>query len=29
MVAVDFYDEVSEYTSEFFWETVTSNKKIG
>jgi len=29
MVAVDFYDEVSEYTSELFWETITSNKKIG
>jgi muramoyltetrapeptide carboxypeptidase len=29
MVAVDFYDEVSEYTSELFWQTITSNKKIG
>lgn len=29
MVAVDFYDEVSEYTSENFWATITSNKKIG
>ena len=29
MVAVDFYDEVSSFTSEFFWETITSNKKIG
>lgn len=29
MVAVDFYDEISEYTSELFWATITSNKKIG
>ena len=29
MAAVDFYDDVSEYTSELFWETITSNKKIG
>jgi len=29
MVAVDFYDEVSDYTSELFWKTITSNKKIG
>ncbi len=29
MVAVDFYDEVSTYTSEHFWATITSNKKLG
>lgn len=29
MLAVDFYDEVSHYTEEFFWRIVTSNKKIG
>jgi len=29
MVAVDFYDEVSPYTNEFFWSTITSNKKLG
>lgn len=29
MVAVDFYDEISPYTSELFWATITSNKKIG
>lgn len=29
MVAVDFYDDVSEYTSELFWAAITSNKKIG
>jgi muramoyltetrapeptide carboxypeptidase len=29
MVAVDFYDEVSPYTNEYFWATITSNKKIG
>lgn len=29
MVAVDFYDEVSPYTNEFFWATITSNKKLG
>jgi len=29
MVAVDFYDEVSPYTSEHFWATITSNKKLG
>jgi len=29
MVAVDFYDEVSPFTSEHFWETITSNKKPG
>jgi muramoyltetrapeptide carboxypeptidase len=29
MVAVDFYDEVSPYTSELFWATITSDKKLG
>lgn len=29
MVAVDFYDEVSQYTNEYFWATITSNKKLG
>ena len=29
MVAVDFYDEVSHYTNEHFWATITSNKKLG
>lgn len=29
MVTVDFYDEVSPYTSELFWATITSNKKLG
>jgi muramoyltetrapeptide carboxypeptidase len=29
MLAVDFYDEVSSFTEEFFWRLVTSNKKIG
>lgn len=29
MLAVDFHDEVSSYTEEFFWRLVTSNKKIG
>jgi len=29
MLAVDFYDEVSSYTSELFWRTITSNKKLG
>ena len=29
MVAVDFYDEVSPYTNEHFWATITSNKKLG
>jgi len=29
MVAVDFYDEVSSYTNELFWATITSNKKLG
>ena len=29
MVAVDFYDEVSPYTNELFWATITSNKKLG
>jgi muramoyltetrapeptide carboxypeptidase len=29
MVAVDFYDEVSDYTNELFWATITSNKKLG
>lgn len=29
MVAVDFYDEVSPFTNEMFWETITSNKKLG
>jgi muramoyltetrapeptide carboxypeptidase len=29
MVAVDFYDIVSEYTTENFWATITSNKKMG
>ena len=29
MVAVDFYDEVSAYTDELFWATITSNKKLG
>ncbi len=28
MVAVDFHDEVSPYTSEIFWDTITSNKKL-
>ena len=29
MVAVDFHDEVSPFTEEVFWRTITSNKKIG
>lgn len=29
MVAVDFHDEVSPYTNENFWATITSNKKHG
>ncbi len=29
MVAVDFYDEISSYTEENFWEIITSNKKPG
>jgi muramoyltetrapeptide carboxypeptidase len=29
MLAVDFYDEVSSFTEDFFWRLVTSNKKIG
>lgn len=29
MVGVDFYDEVSPYTTEKFWAMITSNKKIG
>ncbi len=29
MVAVDFHDEVSSFTEEVFWRTITSNKKIG
>ncbi len=29
MVAVDFFDEISPYTTENFWATITSNKKLG
>lgn len=29
MLAVDFHNEVSEFTEDFFWRLVTSNKKIG
>lgn len=29
MVAVDFHDEVSAFTEEVFWRTITSDKKIG
>lgn len=29
MVAVDFHDEVSPFTEEIFWRTITSDKKIG
>lgn len=29
MVAVDFYDEISSFTNEHFWATITSNKKPG
>lgn len=29
MVAVDFHDEVSPFTEEVFWRTITSDKKIG
>lgn len=29
MLAVDFHDEVSSFTEDFFWRLVTSNKKIG
>lgn len=29
MVAVDFHDEISHFTEEVFWRTITSNKKIG
>ncbi len=29
MVAVDFHDEISAFTEEVFWRTITSNKKIG
>lgn len=29
MVAVDFYQEISSFTNEMFWASITSNKKIG
>lgn len=29
MVAVDFWNEVNPYTAEYFWEVITSNKKLG
>ena len=29
MAAVDFHEDVSPYTEEHFWETITSNKKVG
>jgi muramoyltetrapeptide carboxypeptidase len=29
MVAVDFHDEISPFTEEVFWRTITSDKKIG
>lgn len=29
MVAVDFHNEVSAFTEEVFWQTITSNKKLG
>ncbi|GBD89758.1 putative murein peptide carboxypeptidase [bacterium BMS3Abin04] len=29
MVAVNFTEEIDEYTEEIFWKTITSNKKIG
>lgn len=29
MVAVDFHEEVSTFTEEIFWRTITSEKKIG
>ncbi|PKL83853.1 MAG: LD-carboxypeptidase [Ignavibacteriae bacterium HGW-Ignavibacteriae-3] len=29
MVAVDFHAEVSAFTEEVFWRTITSNKKVG
>lgn len=29
MVAVDFHDEISPFTEEVFWKTITSTKKIG
>jgi len=29
MLAVDFHDNVSPFTEEFFWRLVTSNKKVG
>jgi muramoyltetrapeptide carboxypeptidase len=29
MLAVDFHEEVSAFTEEIFWRTITSNKKIG
>lgn len=29
MVAVDFYENVSSFTDEMFWATITSNKKLG
>lgn len=29
MVAVDFHDEVSAFTEEVFWRTITSNKRLG
>lgn len=29
MVTVDFHEQVSEFTEEIFWRTITSNKKIG
>ena len=29
MVAVDFHDEISPFTNEHFWATITSNKKLG
>jgi len=29
MVAIDFHDEISPFTEEVFWRTITSDKKIG
>jgi muramoyltetrapeptide carboxypeptidase len=29
MAAVDLYEDISPYTEQHFWETITSNKKIG
>ncbi len=29
MVAVDFWNEVNPYTTEYFWEAITNNKKLG